>query len=164
LTPVLDENFPEWRKGLLETAETQGLLADFIEGEALRHMEKRGEKRENGEDSAVVIENLDDLPEIVREEALFAAIDLLKGDEKPVRRRVVRDFARNARIKAADVGGGIRVSRAPVRVTHDEAFYEKGFSLLIKDAGEYRIGGLCIEAAKVNGGLVAHIKGTRHGE
>jgi tRNA(Ile)-lysidine synthase len=162
--PVLDENFPEWRKGLLETAETQGLVADFIEDEALRRVEKRISARENGEDSAVVIENLDDLPEIVREEALFAAIDLLKGDEKPVRRRVVRDFAHDMRIKTADVGSGIRINRSPVRVARDEAFYEKGFSLLIKDAGEYRIGGLCIEAAKVNGGLVVRIKGTRHGE
>jgi tRNA(Ile)-lysidine synthase len=164
LAPVLDEKFPEWRKGVLETAETQGLAADFIEAEASRRGERRVEARENGTDRAVVIENLDALPEIVREEALFAAIDRLKDDEKPVRRQVVRDFARDARIKAADVGGGIRINRGPVRVARDEAFYEKGFSLLIKDAGEYRMGGLRIEAAQVDGGLVVHIKGTQHGE
>ncbi|MDR0637580.1 MAG: tRNA lysidine(34) synthetase TilS [Spirochaetaceae bacterium] len=160
LVPVLDENFPEWRKGLLETAETQGFTADFIENER----EKRVLWGRNGENQAVVIENLDGLPEILREEALFAAIDRLKDGEKSVKRQVVRDFARDERVKAADVGGGIRVNRTVVRVGRDEAFYEKGFSLLIKDAGEYRINGLRIEAAKVNGGLVVHIKGTQHGE
>jgi hypothetical protein len=157
--PVLDERFPEWRTGVFETAETQGFLADFIEEEALRRAEKREETREKGEDSAVVIENLDDLPEILREEALFAAIDRLKKNEKPVRRRVVRDFARDARMKAEDAGGGIRISRGPVRVARDEVFYEKGFSLLIKDAGTYKIGKLRIEAAKIDGGLAVLIKG-----
>ena len=160
LAPVLDENFPEWRKGLLETAETQGLAADFIEDER----EKQVKWLENEEGEAVVIENLDEAPEILREEALFAAIDRLKNDEKPVRRQAVRDFARDERIKAQDVGCGIRVNRGPVRVARNEAFYEKGFSLLIKDAGEYRMNGLCIEAAKMNGGLVIHIKRIQHGE
>ena len=173
----MDEKFPEWRTGVREAAETQGFAADFIEDER----EKRARLRENGEAGAekavdrkaVVIENLDELPEILREEALFAAIDQIKDNEKnaktaknekPVRRQVVRDFARDERVKAQDVGNGIRVNRGLVRVARDEAFYEKGFSLLIKDAGEYRINGLCIEAAKANGGFVVHIKGTQHGE
>jgi tRNA(Ile)-lysidine synthase len=158
LIPVLDESFPEWRKGLFETAETQGLVADFIEEEAARRVEERAETQEDGQASAIIIENLDTLPEIVREEALFAAIDRLKDGEKPVRRQVVRDFAHDARKKAVDVGGGIRVSRGPVKIARSETFHEKGFSLLIKDAGEYRIDGLHIEAAKVDGGLVVLIK------
>jgi tRNA(Ile)-lysidine synthase len=158
LVPVLDENFPEWRKGLLEMAETQGLAADFIDGE----MEERVRMRDSGAESAMIIENLDEMPEILREEALFAAIDRIKGDERTVRRRVVRDFAHDSRVKAADAGDGIRLNRGgPVRVGRDEAFYEKGFSLLIKDAGEYRINGLVIQAAKVDGGLVVHINGKR---
>ncbi|MDR1231888.1 MAG: tRNA lysidine(34) synthetase TilS [Spirochaetaceae bacterium] len=156
LVPVLDANFPEWRKGLREMAETQGLAADFIEDEA----EKRVRAHGNGVETATVIENLDELPEILREEALFAAIDRIKGDARTVRRRVVRDFAHDERDRAADAGDGIRLSRGlPVRVARDEAFYEKGFSLLIKDAGEYRIDGLVIQAAKVDGGLVIHIEG-----
>jgi tRNA(Ile)-lysidine synthase len=156
LVPVLDANFPEWRKGLLETAETQGLAADFIGDET----EKRVRAHGGGAESATLIENLDELPEILREEALFAAIDRIKGDERSVRRRVVRDFAHDARVKAADAGDGIRLSRGlPVRVAWDEAVYEKGFSLLIKDAGEYRINGLLIQAAKVDGGLVIQVEG-----
>jgi tRNA(Ile)-lysidine synthase len=163
LLPVLDENFPEWRKGLLETAETQGYVADFIEDE----LGKRASMQENGDEPAVIIENLDELPEILREEALFAAIDRLKVGEKPMRRRVLRDFAHDMRIKAADMGDGIRMNRGglpqngDVRVGRDEAFYEKGFSLLIKEAGEYRINGLDIQAAKVEDGFVLHIKGIK---
>jgi hypothetical protein len=166
--PVLDEHFPGWRTGLLETAETQGLAADFIGDEA----KKRARTRTHGggdEPAAALIENMDELPEILREEALFAAFDRLKnaGDERTARRRTVRDFARDERMRAADLGGGIRASRGlPVRVARDEAFYEKGFSLLIKDAGEYRIDGLLIQAAKVDGGMVIHIqqtKGTQNG-
>jgi tRNA(Ile)-lysidine synthase len=156
--PVLDEHFPEWRKGLRESAETQGLVADFIEDE----LEKRVRMRDGADEPAAVIENLDELPEILREEALFAAVDRLKDedDERTVRRRVVRDFAYDTRMKATDVGDGIRLSRGlPVRVARDEAVYEKGFSLLIKDAGEYRINGLSIQAVKVDGGLVIHIEG-----
>jgi tRNA(Ile)-lysidine synthetase-like protein len=156
LVPVLDANFPEWRKGVRETAETQGLAADFIEDEA----EKRVRAHGGGAESATVIENLDELPEIVREEVLFAAIDRIKSDGRPVRRRVVRDFAHDARVKAADAGDGIRLRRGlPVRVGRDAACYEKGFSLLIKDAGEYRINGLLIQAAKTDGGLIIHIEG-----
>jgi tRNA(Ile)-lysidine synthase len=160
LVPVLDEHFPEWRTGLLETAETQGLAADFIGDEA----KKRARTRTEGggdEPAAAVIENLDELPEILREEALFAAFDRLKdaGDERTARRRTVRDFARDERMRAADLGGGIRASRGlPVRVARDEAFYEKGCSLLIKDAGAYRIDGLLIQAANVDGGLVIHVE------
>jgi tRNA(Ile)-lysidine synthase len=156
LVPVLDEYFPEWRKGLRESAETQGLVADFIGDE----LEKRVRTRDSADEPAAVIENLDELPEMLREEALFAAIDRLKGDERTVRRRVVRDFAHDTRMKAADAGDGIRLSRGlPARVARDEAVSEKGFSLLIKDAGEYRMNGLSIQAAKVDGGLVIHIEG-----
>jgi tRNA(Ile)-lysidine synthase len=165
LVPVLDENFPEWRKGLLETAKTQGLTADFIEVELEKRVQAHGGSAESVEGSGVVIKNLEELPEILREEALFAAIDRVKDDERTVRRQVVRDFARDSQMKAADAGGGIRLRRGslPVRVARDEAFYEKGFSLLIKEAGEYSINGLQIQVANVDGGLVIHIKGKHNG-
>jgi tRNA(Ile)-lysidine synthase len=161
LVPVLDEKFPEWRKGLLETAETQGLAVDFIEDE----LAKRVRMREGGAEADVVIENLDELPDILREEALFAAIDRVKGDERTVRRRVVRDFTRDPHMTAADAGDGVRLKRGglPVRVLRDEAAYEKGFSLLIKEAGEYVINGLVIQAAQVDGGLVVHIHRKQNG-
>jgi tRNA(Ile)-lysidine synthetase-like protein len=168
LVPVLDENFAEWRKGVLETAETQGLAADFIEDELEKRVRIRDEAVSadgSGEKSGVVIENLDELPDILREEALFAAFDRIKGDERTVRRRVVRDFARDSRVKAADAGDGVRLRRCglPVRVARDEAFYEKGCSLLIKDAGEYTMNGLIIQAAHGDGGLIVHIKGKHNG-
>jgi tRNA(Ile)-lysidine synthase len=173
LVPLLDEQFPEWRKGVLETAETQGLAADFIEDELAKRVRLRDDEAESAEGSAersgekagVVIENLDELPDILREEALFAAFDRVKGDERTMRRRVVRDFARDSQVKAADAGSGIRLRRGslPVRVARDEAFYEKGFSLLIKEAGEYTINGLIIQAAHVDGGLIVHIKGKHNG-
>jgi tRNA(Ile)-lysidine synthase len=165
LVPVLDENFPEWRKGLLETAETQGLVADFIESELKKRVRIHNGGSKSTEESGVVIENLEELPEILREEALFAAIDRVKEDERTVRRQVVRDFARDSQMKATDVGDGIRLGRGslPVRVARDEAFYEKGFSLLIKEAGEYSINGLLIQVANVDGSLAVHIKGKHNG-
>jgi tRNA(Ile)-lysidine synthase len=164
LVPVLDENFAEWRKGLLATAETQRLAADFIEDELEKRVQPHGCGTESVEGSGMFIENLEELPEILREEALFAAIDRVKGGERTVRRQVVREFARDSQMKAADAGDGIRLRRGglPVRVARDEAFYEKGFSLLIKEAGAYSINGLHIQAANVDGGLAVHIKGKHN--
>jgi hypothetical protein len=74
-------------------------------------------------------------------------------------------FAGNTEAQAADVGGGIRARRGavPVWVERGEESHEKGFSLLIKEAGTYKIGGLDIQAARAGDGLVVHIKGTQNG-
>jgi tRNA(Ile)-lysidine synthase len=158
LTPVLDEYFPFWRKGVLETARTQALTADFIAASLKQTV------RQSESGGLLSIENWGGLPDLLREEALFSAIDRLKADDRTVRREAVRRFSHDERLESADAGAGIRVSRKePVWISRAQPFFEKGRSLLIKEAGEYTMGGLEINVAKTEDGLVVHIKGKQHG-
>jgi tRNA(Ile)-lysidine synthase len=146
LIPCLDEFFPSWRKTLADLGETQRLVADFLEDEAAGRIpweeEAGAEPRwQTGGD------NFFSQPLILREEALFALTDRLPGGAgvKPPRRRSLRLFARgNAR--SLDLGRGILKSGSGSVTLDTPPKGERGFSLLIKKPGVYKLNWLCIRA------------------
>ena len=159
LIPLLDELFPSWKTALSGLAETQSFTADFLAGEAQGRINWESENEELGtahspakSDSPLLSTNAENFfahPEIIREEAVFFAIDrLLTGREgsASVRRAVVRQFCVGGE-SAADLGPlkirreGGKVVLTAVRSTA----YESGFSLLIKEPGLYNLKNISIE-------------------
>jgi tRNA(Ile)-lysidine synthase len=145
LIPCLDEFFPQWRKGLLGLGETQALTAAFLAGEARRRIpwEQDGGMLKTPAASFFAE------PEILREEALFLAADLLAaagagGKRKaPPRRAALRRAVSGALTRAADLGP-VRLEREKDRIRvkppePDRA--DRGFSLLIKAPGSYTLKG-----------------------
>jgi tRNA(Ile)-lysidine synthase len=155
LIPCLDEFFPGWRKALLNLGETQRMAADFLEAEAVARIPwtKGSTPREQ----------FFAQPPILREEALFAALDRAAAPgTKPPRRRSVRLFAQG-KAKALDLGFAIlraddeRVSvvSPPARPGNSQ-FPESGFSLLIKGPGKYKLQGLAIGVSAEGAPETAH--------
>jgi tRNA(Ile)-lysidine synthase len=168
LIPFLDEWFPHWKNAAVKTAETQRLAADFIAGEARRRLPWSAD----GGSLRISAEDFFSQPEIIREEALFRALDRLKErasrtlppgsrepgpdpqgsgpdrrsgkDPAPPRRTAVALFARGG-IPALDLGEG-RIERrgSGLVLVPREAFFEAGFSLLIKEPGLYKLKGLTV--------------------
>jgi len=153
LIPVLDAHFPSWRSSVLTLAKTQGLIADFLESEARKRL-----PWEPGETLLKLRE--DDFlnaPPILREEAVFAAADMLAahGDGKPwqcPKRSAVRRAVKQG--KAADLGP-MRLDRrngfitlAPSSPRNLAGEKRRGFSLLIKEAGFYTLNGEALGAGK----------------
>ena len=138
LIPLLNDIYPSWKTGVMAMAETQGLSARFI--------------REAGKgivyNDGFAEESFFSQPVIVREEALFRAIN---GEVKiyggTVKRRLLRRFCRGL-IKTADFGQAVAVrqnGRIIVKPAKKECF-ERGFSLLIKTHGLYTLKGIVINA------------------
>jgi len=153
LIPVLDAQFPSWRSSVLVLAETQGLIADFLESETRKRL-----PWEPGETLFKLRE--DDFlkaPPILREEAVFTATDMLAahGDGKPCRcprRSVVRRAVKQGH--AADLGP-VRLDRRNGFITLEPSHprnrtgeKRSGFSLLIKEAGFYTLNGEVFDAGK----------------
>jgi tRNA(Ile)-lysidine synthase len=148
LIPVLDM-FPDWRKTLFAAYETQGMVADFLEMEA-RKIQWTSDK--NNSILYADREIFFAAPLIVREEALFSAVDRISVDETdfmpdaakkaagPPKRSVIRAFSQGS-ITAADAGP-VRIETDGKRITVAAAarISESGFALLIKTPGVYRIG------------------------
>jgi tRNA(Ile)-lysidine synthase len=153
LIPCLDEFFPFWRKGLLSLGETQALTAAFLAAEARRRIPWESGGGMLKTRAAVFFAE----PEILREEALFLAADLLAAG-KPVdasrrtgaagsfgkqpalpRRAVLRRAVSGALNRAADLGP-VRLERVKdqlrVKPSGQEGF-DRGFALLIKAPGSY---------------------------
>jgi tRNA(Ile)-lysidine synthase len=152
LVPLLDQSFPGWKGGLESLGGTQALAADFIDAEARRRVAweraggawgktgssplNRGEELRCGGDIF-----FGEAP-IIREEALFQALDMLGLPRAAtVKRRNLRRFARGE-IRDLDLGfcritldGGGYVS-----VFRRKRVSEAGFSLLIKEPGLYKLG------------------------
>jgi tRNA(Ile)-lysidine synthase len=153
LIPVLDAQFPSWRGSVLKLAETQRLVADYLESEARKQLPWEP-------DETLFKLREDDFlnaPPILREEAIFAAADMLAahGDVKPwrcPRRSAVRSAVRQSQV--ADLG--------PVRLDKRNSFITlalscprnqagekcRDFSLLIKEAGFYTLNGEVFGAEK----------------
>jgi tRNA(Ile)-lysidine synthase len=141
LIPVLDAFFPDWRKNLLSMADIQRETADFLKNEA----ESRVKWEKGGKGGLYTGENFFNNAEIIREEALFQAIDRLvsfekfeKKGKKP-RRAVLRLFCEGEKTVQT---GGVRIAAQKGRVTVSpvgEEMLEKGFTLLIKKPGIYTI-------------------------
>jgi tRNA(Ile)-lysidine synthase len=143
LIPCLDEFFPAWRRPLRDLAETQRMVADFLGTEASARIPWKKE----GRSWSTAEENFFSQAPILREEALFAALDRLPGKEgvKPPKRRNLRLFARGTR-GSLDLGLGV-LKRDAGRITLDlPRTGETGFSLLIKEPGIYKLKGLSVGA------------------
>ena len=148
LVPVLDAHFPTWRSSVLALAETQEQIADFLESEAKKRLPWEGLPGE----ALLRLREEDFLsaPPILREEAVFAAVDLLaERDSKWPSRSPKRSVIRSAVIgeTTADLGQA-RLDRRNGFITltpeqpHDQtAVKRRGFSLLIKEAGLYTLKG-----------------------
>jgi tRNA(Ile)-lysidine synthase len=180
LIPLLDEWFPHWRTGALHAAETQRLAADFL---AARAREEMPWERVRGSPLSGLVLPEDEFfsrPEILREEALFQAIDRLaldpgrridapdppagagRADKEPPppRRAALRLFSRR-RLPALDLGG-LRVERRDARVwvRKRQPPGEEGFSLLIKEPGLYTLEGFsvaCTDHAPEREGFFAEL-------
>jgi tRNA(Ile)-lysidine synthase len=152
LVPQLNEWFPAWRQGIAALAETQSRAAAFIRDES--RLRVTWTKTSGG--LSANAEQFFAQSAIVREEALFAAIDRLPARRKknaasrsPLpapRRSTVRLFCAG-RLKAADLGPA-RVRRENgniVLLTGKPHAAEYGFSLLIKAPGSYILKGVIIE-------------------
>jgi tRNA(Ile)-lysidine synthase len=148
LIPCLDEFFPAWRKTLADLGETQRLVADFLEAEAASRIPW---EEEAGEEPRLLTgrDNFFSQPDILREEALFAALDRLPGGTaaggKPPRRQSLRIFA-GGNARSLDLGRGILHSGSGHITLNAPPRGERGFSLLIKEPGIYKLKWLRIQA------------------
>ncbi|MDR2111354.1 MAG: tRNA lysidine(34) synthetase TilS [Spirochaetaceae bacterium] len=167
LIPRLDILFPHWRNSLITMAETQRMAADFLGEEARKRLPWRPMTR-GAASLRVSREAFFSQPEILREEALFIAVDQLKKhrppgdrfspDEGPPgaagpdsgpgtpRRAALRLFARGT-VPALDLGAFRLEGRgAFIEVSRRIApLHGEGFSLLINEPGLYKLKGLTIE-------------------
>jgi len=159
LIPLLNESFPSWESGIFNMAETQSLTAAFIASEANTRIKWNNCKpqglQNGGRESRMSHNALRDSEtdkfsvsvfteaknffaqeQIIREEAVFQAIDDLlksKKNPRPIKRAIVRRFCAGT-VTAADLG--------PVKIKHEEEiiilslsqkeYFEKGVSRLLR--------------------------------
>jgi len=143
LVPLLDESFSSWRTGVVNMANTQTLAAEFITGEARTKIKWQV----SSEDFVFTdFDNFLKQPLIIREEAVFQAINLLSSfrasvpfaplrehlPDKSIKRSVVRRFCEGA-VNAADLGSvKIRREKGKILVYKTKKeFFESGISRLI---------------------------------
>jgi tRNA(Ile)-lysidine synthase len=160
LVPRLDGLFPRWKRALEALAETQALTADFIAGEALRRVCWEGAGRGKAAELRTAAAAFFSQPPLIREEALFQAIDrLLRGESAAATRRaVLRRFCRGG-CSAADLGP-LRIRREAsllILSPPKAAVSESGFALLIKEPGLYKLKRVTIE---VKPGLYREAEGA----
>jgi tRNA(Ile)-lysidine synthase len=158
LIPCLDEFFPSWRKTLPDLAETQGLVRDFLKQEAAGRI--RWQQKDGGLGGGEWETDRDAFfaqDEALREEALFAAVDGIGEEGRRIRRANIRVFSRGG-VKALSLGGGlgIRDTGQAVQVFRKSPIWDWGFSLLIKEPGDYKLKGLTIRVT----GPEVYTKGT----
>ena len=188
LVPLLDEFFPSWRSSLLALAETQSLTARFLASEVREKLPweclfngggKTGELR--GEPFLRLSEaDFLKAPPILREEAIFAGVDMLAALVKAGGRTAVGRIAvgriadgntrrkkppryvpvpRRAVVRrSVEMEAALANDLGPVRLRRQNDFIEmtpvrrplgadgrgpgqRGFSLLIKEAGFYTLKG-----------------------
>jgi len=134
LVPLLDEAFPSWKTGVAAMAETQALASDFIADEARRRIIWMRDLKSSLSTDA---DNFFSQPLIIREEAVFQAIDeLLKNVKNPrsVKRVVVRRFCADCGMKAADFGA-VTARREEGRILllrKRKEYFEYGVSELVR--------------------------------
>ncbi|MDR1929022.1 MAG: tRNA lysidine(34) synthetase TilS [Treponema sp.] len=147
LIPRLNASFPGWQKPLLRLWETQGLTADFLAREAASRIPWRKSGNSLSVDSRVFFE----ADEIIREEALFRALDryvppdlssVCSGRRAAgtIRRSALRPFIRG-KTAVLDLGQA-RLENRKGRITlgiPQGVLYEENFSVLIKRPGVYKL-------------------------
>jgi tRNA(Ile)-lysidine synthase len=149
LIPCLDEFFPAWRKTLAELAETQRLVADFLEAEAAARIPWEKEARGAEPRRLTGRDHFFSQPPILREEALFAVLDRFSGGTavrfKTPKRKSLRIFAQG-KAGSLDLGRAMLQSGDRSVVLSLPRRGDEGFLLLIKKPGIYKLKGLCIRA------------------
>jgi tRNA(Ile)-lysidine synthase len=161
LIPALDA-FSSWRKNLLALAETQNLTADFLEKTA-QHIQWTTDEKSS-------ILNTDkktffSYHEIIREQAVFDAVDRVHGQAGPYPdppvRRLVKSLPKRSVIRRFCKGETPVVDAGPVRIeTKGSRIFvrtarqasESGSVLLIKNAGTYTLGDILLEITREDGG------------
>ena len=151
LVPVLDSFFPSWKASLLALAETQSLAADFLADEAGKRLPW---ERENKVTLRLSEADFLGAPQILREEAIFTAVDLLAASDsfvKAPRRAVVRRAAEITDAVDRRCIASPPEDLGPVRLCRRNGYIEmekapkarggRGFSLLIDKAGLYTLKG-----------------------
>ena len=150
LVPLLNDAFPSWKTGISCMAETQSLAADFITEEAKKRISWNYENnilsssdsqfpapssRLSAPSVSTNEEKFFKQPIIIREEALFLAIDefLKSGNNmRTIKRSVLRQFCSGS-AAAVDLGPA-RIRREGGKVLlskKQKDFFESGLSLLI---------------------------------
>jgi tRNA(Ile)-lysidine synthase len=162
LIPFLDEHFNGWRNPVERLGVTQAITADFLKSEAARLLtwqtEKAGlwfwQKAALSANAAAFFS----LPPILREEALYNAIDRLLPptalEEVRPRRDVLRSFIQGGQ-KAADLGV-CRLENKKGRVIvqkTERAVFAREFSVLIKSQGVYKLEGLTVTTSLTQDGM-----------
>jgi tRNA(Ile)-lysidine synthase len=145
LIPVLDDFFPSWRTSLLALAETQALTGEFLSDEVRKRLQ--WEASETGATLKLREEDFFNSPLILREEAVLAGTDTLTAINKNGK---PGNVPRRASLRRA-VERGTGDDLGPVRLERNNGFVilkpaaearaERGFSLLIKEAGSYTLKG-----------------------
>jgi tRNA(Ile)-lysidine synthase len=158
LVPLLDGEFPGWRRGLETLGDTQSLAAAFIGGEARRRLPwEWADSPSSGGGRELRNRGFFDQPPIIREEALFQGLNLFhrSGSPSVPRRRNLRRFARGE-IRDLDLGFcRIAADPAGVSIFRRQGGAERGFSLLIKGPGLYKLKG--ITGVRSNSGLILRV-------
>jgi len=137
LIPLLYKGFPSWENGVFNMAQTQSLTADFIANEAKTRVKwLKIARNANSHTVYTEAKNFFAQDQIIREEAVFQAIDELLKSKKnphPVKRAVVRRFCAGT-VNAADLGY-VKIKREEKRIILSLAqkeYFEKGISRLIR--------------------------------
>ena len=150
LVPLLNESFSSWKGGLAALAETQSLAAELISREAeqriiwkknfftTNHTNHTNQCEQGGKGFISAEEkNFFEQPQIIREEAVFQAINSLVPARKAlqvksIRRAVVRRFC-ESKVNAADLGP-VRIKRENGAISISKMkkeYFERGFSRLM---------------------------------
>jgi tRNA(Ile)-lysidine synthase len=153
LIPLLNEFFPEWKTGLSALAATQSLVAEYFSKDA--HKSITWERTAGG--LVTDEENFFSAGKIIREEAVFNAIDKFTSQKekafRSIKRSVIRRFCSGSSA-AADLGPltlkreGGKVALSP----KNGDFSESGISLLIKEPGLYNLNNISIEVRPAGDG------------
>jgi len=163
LIPLLDSYFPSWRSSLLALGETQSLTSAFLAAEAHNRLPWECLAGECIPGEEVLLRQREkeffDAPPIMREEAIFAGVDKLAALKavKKGRDELRSRTPRRTVVRRAAEGSTSSFNFGPVQFTRKNGFvtlesgarhqWERGFSLLIKEAGLYTLKGRTIGMA-----------------
>ncbi len=155
LVPLLDAEFPHWRGAVAALAETQAEAAAFISAESAARVAWRGEDLLSTDAASFFAQS-----EIVRQEAVYAAVDRLAAVQgcadvvsadavsrrkAEPRRAALRSFT-GGLAAAADLGA-YRVERADGRVRVERwraPGARRGFAVVVREPGDYRAGAFVV--------------------
>jgi len=114
LIPLLEESFPSWQGGIAALAQTQSLVANFIQGEAAARVQWQPASHSLCTDTETFFAQ----PSIIREEALFQGIDQLLPAARAshtIKRKNIHRFCEGS-ITAIDLGP-LRLKKDSQRIT-----------------------------------------------